>query len=205
MPPAEPALAGWGGGARVRAQYIRGAGKRELQAAVRRQRAVPNQGAIARGMGRSYGDAAQLRGGLVIDTTSLRGFELDRARGILAAEAGATLGELLGAVSPAGWVLPVVPGTQHVTVGGAVAADIHGKNHSAVGTFGQHVQSIGLLTADGELCEISPQRDGELFAATQGGMGLTGVIMWAQIKLAPLHSAALAVDSDRVHSLEEAL
>src|SRR2546421_625317 len=112
MPPAEPALAGWGGGARVRAQYIRGAGKRELQAAVRRQRAVPNQGAIARGMGRSYGDAAQLRGGLVIDTTSLRGFELDRAGGILAAEAGATLGELLGAVSPAGWVLPVVPGTQ---------------------------------------------------------------------------------------------
>lgn len=205
MPPAERALTGWGGGAGVSVQCIRGAGIRELQVAVRRQRAAPGQGVIARGMGRSYGDAAQLRGGLVIDTTPLRGFELDPARGILTAEAGTTLGELLAAVAPAGWVLPVVPGTQHVTVGGAVAADIHGKNHGAVGTFGQHVQSIGLLTADGELCEVSPECDGELFAATQGGMGLTGVIVWAQIKLAPLHSSALAVDSDRVQSLEEAL
>jgi decaprenylphospho-beta-D-ribofuranose 2-oxidase len=214
-------------------------GLEELRAAVletpRRGCGVARAVAIARGMGRSYGDAAQLRDGLVVDTRWLRGFTLslppatsgaaagqgdapvasadvadvadvaDQAGvATVTAEAGCTLGQLLAAIEPAGWVLPVVPGTQHVTVGGAIAADIHGKNHGAVGTFGRHVRSLGLLTADGEVTEISRHSDGELFGATLGGMGLTGVVVWAQIELAPVRSAALAVDSERVQSLDHA-
>ncbi len=91
-----------------------------------------------------------------------------------------TLGRLLRALAAAGWVLPVVPGTQHVTVGGAIAADIHGKNHTAAGTFGAHVAALGLLTASGEVRELAWDRDPELLAATIGGMGLTGVIVWAR-------------------------
>ncbi|HEY2260959.1 MAG TPA: FAD-binding oxidoreductase [Solirubrobacteraceae bacterium] len=196
-------LAGWGGGPAVLTDVLRAAGLDDLRAAVVNRRPAPAPGAIARGMGRSYGDAAQLRDGLVLDTTSLRSFEFDRSAGILIAEAGATLGQLLAAAAPAGWVLPVVPGTQHVTVGGAIAADIHGKNHPVAGTFGRYVQSLGLLTADGEIAEVSADRDAALFDATLGGMGLTGVILWARIELAPLSGAGLAVDTDRVRGLDQ--
>jgi decaprenylphospho-beta-D-ribofuranose 2-oxidase len=159
--------------------------------------------AIARGMGRSYGDAAQLRDGLVIDTTAIKDISLDRASGTVAVEAGATIGELMARVVPAGWMVPVVPGTQHVTVGGAIASDIHGKNHGVAGTFGTHVERISLLTSNGELRDLTPGEP--LFAATLGGMGLTGVICAARIKLTPITSSLLAVDTDRVESLDEAL
>jgi decaprenylphospho-beta-D-ribofuranose 2-oxidase len=154
-------------------------------------------------MGRSYGDAAQRRHGLVVDTTALREFELDAEAGTVTAQAGATLAQLLGALQPAGWVIPVVPGTQHVSVGGAIASDIHGKNHGTVGTFGSHVLALGLLTASGEVLELTPED--ELMAATIGGMGLTGVILWAQVKLRRLRSAAVSVDTDRAESLDELL
>jgi decaprenylphospho-beta-D-ribofuranose 2-oxidase len=156
-------------------------------------------------MGRSYGDAAQLAGGLVLETAGLDGFELDAEAGIVRAQAGATLGQLLGALEPAGWVLPVVPGTQHVSVGGAIASDIHGKNHGVSGTFGAHVAALGLLTASGELCELTAEREGDLLGATIGGMGLTGVIVWAAVRLRRLPSPLLAVDTDRVQGLDEAL
>jgi decaprenylphospho-beta-D-ribofuranose 2-oxidase len=100
-------------------------------------------------------------------------------------------------------VLPVVPGTQHVTVGGAIASDIHGKNHGTAGTFGSHVLALGLLSARGEVLELTPEQGGELMAATIGGMGLTGVILWATIKLRRMQSAAVAVDTDRAESLED--
>jgi decaprenylphospho-beta-D-ribofuranose 2-oxidase len=161
-------------------------------------------GMIPRGMGRSYGDAAQLRDGLVLDTTGLKSIELDARQGVVTAQAGVTIGELLGALVPSGWVVPVVPGTQHVSVGGAIASDIHGKNHGSAGTFGRHVEQIGLLTAAGELLEISSRQDGELFAATLGGMGLTGVIVWARVRLRAVSSAVLSVDTDRVDSLDDA-
>jgi decaprenylphospho-beta-D-ribofuranose 2-oxidase len=163
------------------------------------------RGAIARGMGRSYGDAAQRHGGVVIDTTALASFELDAARGSVRAQAGVTLGRLLAALAPAGWVLPVVPGTQHVSVGGAIAADIHGKNHARAGTFGAHVDSIELLTAGGEVRELGPGHDAELLRATIGGMGLTGVILSASIRLKRLGRPLLSVDTDRVESLDDAL
>ncbi|MGZ4312131.1 MAG: FAD-binding protein [Solirubrobacteraceae bacterium] len=163
------------------------------------------RGAIARGMGRSYGDAAQRHGGVVVDTTAMTGFEVDGERGLVHAQAGVTLGRLLAALAPAGWVLPVVPGTQHVTVGGAIAADIHGKNHGSAGTFGAHVTALGLVTASGELCELTRDGDAELLAATIGGMGLTGVIVWASIALRRLPSPMLSVDTDRIERLDDAL
>jgi decaprenylphospho-beta-D-ribofuranose 2-oxidase len=219
MPPADAALAstgarnlaprsvkgavsGWGGGVRAPVRLMRPESIDALRAAVT---APAGPGAIARGMGRSYGDAAQLGNGLVLDTTGLRAHQLDAERGVLTAQAGATLGRLLGELAPAGWTLPVVPGTQHVTVAGAVASDVHGKNHGAVGTFGAHVLGLGLLCASGEVLELTPHQDAELMAATIGGMGLTGVILWAQIKLRRLGSTSVSVDTDRVERLDDAL
>ena len=200
-PPAIPAqLAGWGGGPRVQAGIVR---PRTLEAARAAVLASDGSG-IARGLGRSYGDAAQLDGGLVLDTSGLDGFALDAETGIVRAQAGVSLGRLLAAAQPPGWVLPVVPGTQHVTVGGAIACDIHGKNHGVSGTFGAHVRALGLLTASGELRELSAARDADLFGATVGGMGLTGVIVWADVGLCRLPSPLLAVDTDRVAGLDEA-
>jgi decaprenylphospho-beta-D-ribofuranose 2-oxidase len=198
---AEPVrLSGWGGGPRVPARLLRPVTLEALQEAV----AAPSGGGtIARGMGRSYGDAAVRRDGVVVQSTAFDDFQLDAEAGIVIAQAGATLAQLLAALQPAGWVLPVVPGTQHVSVGGAIAADIHGKNHGAVGTFGSHVEALGLLTASGEVRELSG--DDELLAATIGGMGLTGVILWAQIRLRRLRSAALSVDTDRAETLEDLL
>ncbi|HWK19035.1 MAG TPA: FAD-binding oxidoreductase [Solirubrobacteraceae bacterium] len=163
------------------------------------------RGVIPRGMGRSYGDAAQLAGGHVIDVTGMREFSLDGARGTVTAQAGVTLGELLGSLVPAGWMLPVVPGTQHVSVGGAIASDIHGKNHSTDGSFGHHVEALGLLTASGELLELVPGAPDGLFEATVGGMGLTGLIAWARIALKTVRSAMMTVDSDRVAHIDDAL
>jgi decaprenylphospho-beta-D-ribofuranose 2-oxidase len=163
------------------------------------------RGAIARGMGRSYGDAAQRHGGVVVDTTALTGFKLDAERGTVHAEGGVTLGRLLAALERAGWVLPVVPGTQHVSVGGAIAADIHGKNHAAAGTFGAHVDAVVLLTAGGVLRELTVEHDPDLLRATVGGMGLTGVIVSASIRLKPLPGPLLSVDTDRVTALDDAL
>jgi decaprenylphospho-beta-D-ribofuranose 2-oxidase len=196
------ALTGWGGGPRVPARVLRASTLDALRTAAAAPVAA---GTIPRGMGRSYGDAAVRRDGLILSTTQLREFELDAEGGILTAQAGATLAGLLAALQPAGWVLPVVPGTQHVTVGGAIAADIHGKNHGTAGTFGSHVAAMGLLTASGEVLELTPESHGELMAATIGGMGLTGVILWAQIRLRRLRSAALSVDTDRAESLDEVL
>jgi decaprenylphospho-beta-D-ribofuranose 2-oxidase len=154
-------------------------------------------------MGRSYGDAAQLDGGMVIDTTRLKQFELHPERGSVTAEAGVTLAELLDQLVPQGWMVPVLPGTQHVSVAGAIASDIHGKNHGSAGTFGSYVEWLSLLASSGEIFELTPEDP--LFAATVGGMGLTGVILSARIRLRPVSSALLSVDLDRVQTLDDAL
>ncbi len=139
----------------------------------------------------------------MLDVSELKGFVLDAERGIVTAEAGVTIGALLARLVPAGWMVPVVPGTQHVSVGGAIASDIHGKSHGVAGTFSRHVQALGLLSAAGEVLELTPED--ELFKATVGGMGLTGVIVWARIELLRVSSPLLAVDTDRVEDLEGAL
>ncbi len=208
MPPAEllasppldatPAVVhGWGGADPAAVSVLRPAAAATIDVHGLRRR-----GAIPRGLGRSYGDAAQLTQGYVIETSNLKRIDLDRDEGIVTAEAGATIGELLDVTVPAGWMVPVVPGTQHVTVGGAIASDIHGKNHGTAGTFGSHVRSLGLLTAAGETVELAP--DSELFQATVGGMGLTGVVVWAAIACYPVRSAAVAVDTDRAADFDHA-
>ncbi len=200
-------VAGWGGGppagVRLASPERRVDFPAALAAALRTGEG--QRGVIARGMGRSYGDAAQLGGGVVLCTRQLTGVELDAEGGTATVEAGVTIGALLDQVVPAGWMVPVVPGTQHVSVGGAIASDIHGKNHRTAGTFGQYVEALGLMTATGETLELSADGGNPIFAATLGGMGLTGLILWARLRLRPVSSPLLSVDTDRVESLDAAL
>jgi decaprenylphospho-beta-D-ribofuranose 2-oxidase len=159
-------------------------------------------GVIARGLGRSYGDAAQCAGGLVIETTDLGRIEgVDRTSGVVEVDAGVSLAALMKRTLPSGWFVPVTPGTRQVTIGGAIAADIHGKNHHRDGSFCEHVVSATLATPTG-VHEISPQSDPELFWATAGGMGLTGVVLRARIKMRPVETAWMRVDTERHRNLE---
>jgi decaprenylphospho-beta-D-ribofuranose 2-oxidase len=178
----------------------------EQAAAALRAVAASHGGAIARGAGRSYGDAAQNGGGVVIDTTALRGrVELDGARGLVRAGAGATLVELLRYLHARGLTLPVLPGTRHVTVGGAIASDVHGKNHPRDGSFARHVESFVLYTPAQGALAVSRAGDPELFHATVGGMGLTGVVLEATLRTAPLSSRWALTDIDRTDTLAQAL
>lgn len=163
-------------------------------------------GLIARGAGRSYGDAAQSAGGRVLDMTGLDGIvSLDRERLTVSVQAGVTIARLLTHLGSIGLTLPVVPGTRYVTVGGAIASDVHGKSHHCDGSFGAHVRSLGLCIPGGEVLETYPRADRELFEATLGGMGLTGVIVGATLDVEPLASPWVAADVDRTDDLEQTL
>lgn len=166
------------------------------------------RGVVARGLGRSYGDSAQNGGGLVLLLPS-GGLFLDPDAGTLTADAGTSLDEVLRVIVPQGWFVPVTPGTRYVTVGGAIAADIHGKNHHRDGTFGAHVRALDLMTADGEVRTLTPDDPDEsarqLFAATVGGMGLTGVILRATFGLLPIETSKLLVDTRRTRDLDEVM
>ena len=167
---------------------------------------APGRGVIARGLGRSYGDAAQNAGGQVLrlcDATG--GMVLDVQAGTVTVGAGIDIDRLLRVIVPAGFFVPVTPGTRFVTIGGAIASDIHGKNHHVDGSFGRHVRRMSLLLADGSVVEISPDSDAELFWATVGGMGLTGVILDATIALLPIETSRLAVETRRVADLDTLL
>ncbi len=159
---------------------------------------------LAYGQGRSYGDSCLNDGGTLLRTAGLDRFvSLDPKSGILRCEAGVTLGEILRLVVPRGLFLPVVPGTKHVSVGGAIANDIHGKNHHRAGTFGGHVRRLELLRSDGQRLELGP--GDELFAATIGGLGLTGLITWAEIALRPIPVAAVRTEAIPFAGLDEFL
>lgn len=139
---------------------------------------------IACGMGRSYGDVCLNAEGVIWNTTGLDHFiQFDENTGRLVCEAGVLLRDIQRFMIPRGWILPVTPGTQLVTVGGSIANDVHGKNQHVQGSFGDHVRRIRLARTDGEIVECSPGLRPEWFAATVGGLGLTGVIVEAEIQL----------------------
>ncbi|MCB0354480.1 MAG: FAD-binding oxidoreductase, partial [Bdellovibrionales bacterium] len=156
------------------------------------------------GQGRSYGDCCLNEGGAVVETSRLDHFiSFDRSTGVLRAEAGVTLENILRVVVPAGWFLPVSPGTKFVSLGGAIANDIHGKNHHRAGTFGRHVRSFELLRSDGSRLECSPENHPEMFRATIGGLGLTGIISWAEIQLKKIEGPYIDVETIKFRSLDE--
>ena len=147
----------------------------------------PNKTILPYGNGRSYGDSCLNDGGVLLDTRGLdRLLAFDRENGILRCEAGVLLSEILALVVPHGWFVAATPGTQLVTVGGAIANDVHGKGHHRDGTFGQHVRCFELLRSEGTHRVCSPTENSEWFAATIGGLGLTGLIVWAEIALKPI-------------------
>jgi FAD/FMN-containing dehydrogenase len=156
------------------------------------------------GLGRSYGDCCLNDGGTLLDASRLdRLVSFEEDSGVLRCEAGATLAEILELVVPKGWFLPVTPGTKFVTVGGAIANDIHGKNHHRAGTFGRHTLRFELVRASGERVICSPVENPEWFGATIGGIGLTGLITWAEIQLKRIPAATLAVETIRFDNLAE--
>lgn len=159
---------------------------------------------LAHGLGRSYGDACVNEGGTLLETRWLdKIIAFDTEKGVLRVEAGASLGAILSVIVPHGWFLPVVPGTRFVTIGGAIANDIHGKNHHRAGTFGAHVRCFELQRSSGERLVCDPAQNEKLFRATIGGLGLTGFIVWAEIQLKPIESPFIADEEIRFGSLDE--
>ncbi|MBI1250545.1 MAG: FAD-binding protein [Alphaproteobacteria bacterium] len=156
------------------------------------------------GLGRSYGDSClNAEGGLIVMTGLNRLIEIDEQGMVMRAQAGLSLGEALRVLTPKGLFLPVLPGSQFVTLGGAVANDVHGKNHLKNGTFGRWVRRIGLQRSHGPALSLAPDDPSGLFAATMGGFGLTGAISWVEIGLAPIGSAFLDAEDIPFSSLDE--
>jgi decaprenylphospho-beta-D-ribofuranose 2-oxidase len=195
-------LTGWGGTAPTAAEVVAPVGTDELARAFDD---APPRGVIARGLGRSYGDAAQNAGGRVVRTTGAAGVGPIALDGTVTVDAGVGLDALLRETVPRGWFVPVTPGTRHVTIGGAIAADIHGKNHHVDGSWCQHVERIRLRSPDGDTRQIGPGEDPDLFWATAGGLGLTGAILDATIRLRPIGTSRLLVDTDRANDLDDVL
>ena len=165
---------------------------------------APDTKMLAVGMGRSYGDVCLLQHGTLLQTPNLdRLISFDSQTGRLRCEAGVTLAEILDFAVPRGWFLPVSPGTKYVTVGGAIANDIHGKNHHVAGTFGLHTPCFELVRSDGTQVVCSAADNPEWYSATIGGMGLTGLISWAEVQMRPIVSRHIRYRSTRFVGLEE--
>jgi FAD/FMN-containing dehydrogenase len=161
---------------------------------------------ISRGLGRSYGDAAlNARAGVIWQVLLNRFVSFDSSSGVLECECGVSLAEIIQYFLPRGWFLPVTPGTKFVSVGGAIAADVHGKNHHRDGSFSNFVHDFRLLTPAGEVLLCSPTANAEVFWATVGGMGLTGVILSARLQLRRVGSAYVWVDFQKARNLQEAV
>jgi FAD/FMN-containing dehydrogenase len=165
-----------------------------------------HNGALPVGMGRSYGDVCLLEGGNLLQTTGMnRLINFNPETGVLTAESGITLAQILDFAVPRGFFLPVTPGTKYVTLGGAIANDVHGKNHEVAGSFGNHVPYFELVRSDGSRRLCSATENPDWFAATIGGMGLTGLITWAQLRLKPIVSRLIDYEGIQFHGIDEFL
>ncbi|MEB3223604.1 MAG: FAD-binding oxidoreductase [Candidatus Sericytochromatia bacterium] len=196
-------LSGWGRHPRLTCQVYRP----ERRADVGQLLASPGAGTwIGRGLGRSYGDAALNAEGAVMVTTRLdRMLAFDEDTGVLVCEAGVSLAVIIETFLPRGWFLAVTPGTRFVTVGGAIAHDVHGKNHHGEGSFAGCTRGFTLQTPGGEVLECAPDRNAEVYWATLGGAGLTGVVLLAAIQLRRVETAWMRVDELRAPDLDAAL
>lgn len=196
-------ITGWGRTSPVMARVLKPDSVEPLQDFIRE--ASP-QSLIPRGLGRSYGDASQLRDAAVVDLSAFSRIVLHPDNATVTAGSGVSLQEVLRVIVPSGFFLPVTPGTRNVTVGGAIATDVHGKNHHVDGSFGNHVKRLLLVDGTGELRELSATdvnlQNQALFWATIGGMGLTGVILEATFSLIPITSSQISVDTDRFRDLD---
>ena len=202
LEPEHRLLSGWGGTPRSAADVYRPLDTPGVHSTV----AALGRPVLARGLGRSYGDAALNAGGRVIDMTGLDGIrELDLQAGTITAEGGVNFDTLVKVLLPLGYFPPVTPGTRSVTVGGALAADIHGKNHHADGSIQDHLVSFTLLNADGETIEVTRESHPRAFAATLGGLGLTGIVTEATLRLLPVETAYMSVDRERAPNIEAAM
>lgn len=159
---------------------------------------------LAYAYGRSYGDSCLNDGGTLLDVRALdRLIAFDAETGVLRAEAGISLAQVLEFAVPRGWFLPVSPGTRYVSLAGAVANDVHGKNHHRAGTFGRHVLAFELLRSDGASLVCSPHENADLFRATVGGLGLTGLIVWVEVALKAIQTTDFEVESVKFANLDE--
>lgn len=159
---------------------------------------------LAYAQGRSYGDVCQNQGGILLDTQHLDHFiQYDRENGVLRCEAGVTFENILQLIVPHGWFLPVTPGTKYISVGGAIANDVHGKNHHKAGTFGNHVLQFELLRSNGDRLICSPEQNTDYFNATIGGLGLTGLINWVEFSLKKIPGHKIEQETIRFNNLKE--
>jgi len=192
-------LTGWGATSPSAATVVHPAMRREVLASVAD---LSGRGVVARGYGRSYGDAAQNAGGTVVDATSFAEIDLDADQAVVTVSAGTSLEDVMRVIVPRGFFVPVTPGTRTVSVGGAIAADIHGKNHHRSGSFADHLVSLRLLVPSGEVLDISREHRPDLFWATAGGMGLTGIVVDATFRCPRIETSLIAVDTDRTANLD---
>jgi decaprenylphospho-beta-D-ribofuranose 2-oxidase len=190
------ALSGWGRTSTSYADVVSPNNESDIALTLATSREV-----IARGLGRSYGDAALLSGGVVLSNLDLNGIGPIDGDGVVTVGAGVSVDELLAQCIPRGWFVPVTPGTRQVTIGGAVAADVHGKNHHVDGSIASHVLSMRLVTPTGPVT-VSPEVDAELFWATCGAMGLTGVLTSVTLRLLAIETDQVLVDTDRLANLD---
>ncbi len=197
------AIAGWGRTPSSQADLIC---PQRQERIVELIEAAGDRGIIARGLGRSYGDPAQNAGGTVVDMTDLRGITaFDSTTGIVTALSGTSLHDLMRWLIPYGWFVPVTPGTRYVTVGGAVANDIHGKNHHSAGSWGDHVLSITLATPALGVITVSPSIHPEYFWATVGGVGLTGIILDVTFQLKRIATSSIIADTDKTRNAQDVM
>jgi FAD/FMN-containing dehydrogenase len=200
--PVKPDFESWGRYPRYNAKLIPLHWQSDFPAAI----SDLHNGVLPVGLGRSYGDVCLLKDGNLLPTSAMsRLISFDQETGLLTAEAGISLAQILDFAVPRGYFLPVTPGTKYVTLGGAIANDIHGKNHHVAGTFGRHVTEFELVRSDGTVLHCSPTENAEYYAMTIGGLGLTGLIRWATLKMKPIVSRKIDYEGIQFHGIDEFL